>query len=668
MQGLIPFGCLTDLHPNLDSTKIYELQAYILKNNPDVIILNETWLKPSILNTEILPSDYNIFRLDRSIQSHPIDPINPNKFRRNGGGVLIAVNSKLSLQSKVVHIKCAAELLAIELTLPDSTKIIISTCYRVGTLGMANCNEIMLALNKLSRKKMLRKFLVIGDFNLKGVNWDMGNSTNTVENEFVNGFADLGLMQCIDGPTHNKGKTLDILLTKSKQYITDLKIIDTERYCISDHFAITFKIKQSVIRKPRVKRTCFNYRDAHWIDLNNDLNNINWDMIIDCYEPEIMWSNLKKIVLAKVNAHIPKFTIKSEYQPPWFDSECYVKFREKDKLHMIYKTKKSVTSELKFKTARRKFKTLIKSKMRANLDSDDRNILHKKFWSHVKSTTKSTRIPEVVSYGGKTASEPIEKVKLFNDYFRRQFSNASDYSIDIDFQNDSNFNIDFSESRIKSILSALDVNKAQGPDGINGAVLKHCSDSLAYPLSKMFNLVYNVGCIPSEWKTSNIVPIHKKDDKSDVENYRLISLISLVMKVFERILYEELLNHTEAKIDPRQHGFLRNKSCNTNLLSFTNSVAVSLHDKVGVDVVYFDFAKAFDTVSHDLILLKLKNQYSIDGNLLKFFVNYLQGRKQRVILDNCSSEFIDVLSGVPRGSILGPLLFVLFINDIYIKE
>ena len=102
-------------------------------------------------------------------------------------------------------------------------------------------------------------------------------------------------------------------------------------------------------------------------------------MFIDCYEPEIMWSNFKRIVLAKVNAYIPTFTIKSEYQPPWFDSECYAKCREKDKLHKIYKTKKSVTSELKFKTARRQFKTLIKSKMRANLDSDDRNILHKKF-------------------------------------------------------------------------------------------------------------------------------------------------------------------------------------------------------------------------------------------------------------------------------------------------
>ena len=109
------------------------------------------------------------------------------------------------------------------------------------------------------------------------------------------------------------------------------------------------------------------------------------------------------------------------------------------------------------------------------------------------------------------------------------------------------------------------------------------------------------------------------------------------MKVYELILYEELLNRTESKIDPRQHGFLRNKSCNTNLLSFTNSIISSLHDKTGVDAVYLDFVKAFDTVSHDLILNKLKLQYGIDGSLLKLLVNYLQGRKQRVVLDNNAS-------------------------------
>ena len=133
---------------------------------------------------------------------------------------------------------------------------------------------------------MLRKFLVIGDFNLKGVNWVTGNSNSSLETDFINGFADLGLLQCIDSATHNKGNILDILLTKSKQYITDLKIIDMERYCISDHYAITFYISHKVIRKPRTKRACYDYKNVRWDSLNKDLNDINWDSLLDYQEPE----------------------------------------------------------------------------------------------------------------------------------------------------------------------------------------------------------------------------------------------------------------------------------------------------------------------------------------------------------------------------------------------
>ena len=171
------------------------------------------------------------------------------------------------------------------------------------------------------------------------------------------------------------------------------------------------------------------------------------------------------------------------------------------------------------------------------------------------------------------------------------FREPSCYETDIDFTNDGTFDIDFSASRIKPLLDNLDINKAQGPDAISGAVLKNCSKMLAYPLSILFTLTYNTGYIPQEWKLANVVPVFKKDDKNKVINYRPISLSSLVMKVLERILYDELFTRTIDKIDKRQHGFLKNKPCNTNLLLFTESIARSLIEKIGTDVIYFDFAK-----------------------------------------------------------------------------
>ena len=251
-------------------------------------------------------------------------------------------------------------------------------------------------------------------------------------------------------------------------------------------------------------------------------------MTLDCLEPDIAWSKFKEILNHFHELHIPKVTIKLKSQPPWFDTECYVKCREKERLHKKFKNTKSINDELKFVTYRREFMSLVRSKMRDNLYcSRDSNIITKKFWSHAKS--KSCRIPEVIRNNSSISSDNVAKANMFNKYFFEQFSNTSTYDNAIDFTNDDVYDIDFSCTRIKNLLDNINVNKAPGPDGIHGNVLKFCSMRLCRPLSIIFKLCYNTGIIPSEWKSANIVPIYnyKQGDKAVASNYRPISLICL---------------------------------------------------------------------------------------------------------------------------------------------
>ena len=205
--------------------------------------------------------------------------------------------------------------------------------------------------------------------------------------------------------------------------------------------------------------------------------------------------------------------------------------------------------------------------------------------TYVKSTSKSTRIPTTVCYKGRFRNNPIDQSEMFNEYFEDQFSGPSNYDIEleIDYSNDSDNDIDFSTTRIRKILKNINVNKAPGPDGIHGKVLKNCRESLAYPLSLLFTISYNIGQIPSEWKTANVVPVHKKGTKASVENYRPISLTCLIMKVFERIISDELLAKCQDKLNGGQHGVLPQRSCTTQMLNFNDSLTISLNDNVRSD-------------------------------------------------------------------------------------
>jgi exonuclease III len=664
------------LNPYKFKEKKNLLEDIARENNTFLISLTETHLNPNIKDAEIHIENFVPLRTDRT-------------GGRKGGGIVVYIRENLAPVTTTI-LSQSNGTVEFSMLHIQSLNIIVISVYRPPDCSYHHFAEAMdLIKSKLTELDASAPNLVmVGDFNFPNINWHTQNvyggsleMRNQAENLF--NLADNHCMeQYIEQPTRGNN-ILDLLFLDNEEFLHHYTVQET---ILSDHNLII--IHTNLTEEEKITESCeevtshpdqvsfrqlnFFNEKIDWNKIQEDLNEMDWTAMTDGLQAQEIYRIFVNETLQVCIKHVPLRKLPPKQKRIPQDRRILMRKITKlsKKVHHSRNehNKKAMTSKILL------LEEQLKDSHREEHQREEEAAVGaiktnpKYFYKYAKSkaTVKAT-IGPFITQDGVIVHNAVEKSNILRKQYESVFSvpkqTLDNYQAvqDIEALTDINFNNESLENAIKELNST----SSAGPDGFPAILLKKCSSILCTPLLILWRASLDEGRVPNSLKQAIIAPIYKGGDRGSPSNYRPIALTSHIVKVFEKVIAKSInrfLVDTNQTNDG-QHGFRSGRSCLSQLLEHHDLIIKYLEKGSEVDVVYLDFAKAFDKVDHKILLTKLE-RYGIWGKLLTWIRSFLTERTQIVSVEGSFSGESRVVSGVPQGSVLGPLLFLIHLTDI----